>query len=84
MTDRELFDPTDAANYLGLAVQTLSRWRVEGGGPPFLKLGSRIRYMRSDLEAFCNARKRKSTSESAASSEAIEQKLQKRVRTQRS
>ena len=63
MAERELFDPTDAANYLGLAVQTLSRWRVEGGGPPYLKLGSRVRYDRADLDEWLDQRRRRTTAE---------------------
>jgi hypothetical protein len=42
----------DAARLLGLSKQTLARWRVEGGGPRYSKLGSRVAYRRADLEAF--------------------------------
>jgi len=42
----------EAADYLGLAVSTLNKWRVYGGGPRFLKLGRSIRYRLSDLETF--------------------------------
>jgi hypothetical protein len=42
----------DAARFLGLSKQTLARWRVEGAGPPYRKLGSRVTYRRADLEAF--------------------------------
>ena len=41
-----------AAAFLGLSKQTLARWRVEGGGPPYCKFGSRVVYRRADLEAF--------------------------------
>lgn len=55
-------NPNQAGAYLGLASQTLARWRIEGGGPQFLKLGSRIRYDVADLDAWLNARVRRSTS----------------------
>jgi len=46
----------------GISVQTLARWRVEGRGPRFLKLGSRVVYQRSALDAFLKAHERGSTS----------------------
>ena len=42
----------DAARFLGLSKQTLAKWRVEGGGPPYRKFGSHVAYRREDLEAF--------------------------------
>lgn len=58
-----VLDPGETAVYLGVAVQTLARWRCEGGGPAFLKLGSRVRYERADLDLWLDARRRRSTSE---------------------
>ena len=34
------------------SVRTLQRWRVEGFGPKFIKLGKSVRYRQSDLEKF--------------------------------
>ncbi|MEO0871716.1 MAG: helix-turn-helix domain-containing protein [Pseudomonadota bacterium] len=42
----------EAASYLGLAVSTLNKWRVYGGGPRFMRLGRAIRYRQSELDAF--------------------------------
>ena len=56
-----LFDPSQAATFLGIAVQTMARWRVEGGGPPYLKLGSRVRYDQPDLLEWVCERRRSST-----------------------
>ena len=58
-----VLDPVAAASYLGIAKQTLARWRCEGGGPAFLKLGARIRYERADLDFWLDARRRRSTSD---------------------
>lgn len=52
-----------AAEYLGVSVHSLRRWRVYGGGPRFLKMGSRVVYPISELDAFQAACLRKSTSD---------------------
>ena len=36
----------------GLSVKTLRRWRQEQLGPVFCKLGARVTYLISDVEAF--------------------------------
>lgn len=53
----------EAAQYLGLAVSTLNKWRCHGGGPEFLKLGRAVRYRRDDLDRFLEARMFCSTAE---------------------
>jgi hypothetical protein len=64
MSGRVVLDPIDAGRYLGgLAVQTLARWRVEGRGPRFFKLGSRVRYDRADLDTWLESQRRRSTSD---------------------
>ena len=40
------------AEYLGLAVSTLNKWRRHGGGPVFIKMGRAVRYRVEDLEMF--------------------------------
>jgi len=61
--DGDVFDTAGAGRFLGLAKSTMERMRIEGGGPVFAKLGGVIRYCRSDLEAYRDARKYGSTSE---------------------
>lgn len=53
----------EAAEFLRLSQITLSRWRGEGGGPPYRKFGSRVLYDMADLIAWAAARQRRSTSE---------------------
>lgn len=50
----ELFNPVEAARFLGLSVRTLALWRKKNRGPAFIRLGRRgqIRYLRSDLANF--------------------------------
>lgn len=51
-----------AAEYLGLAVSTLNKWRCHGGGPKFLKMGRAVRYRAEDLEEYLVIASRVSTS----------------------
>lgn len=45
-----------AADYLGLAVSTLNKWRCYGDGPVFIKMGRSVRYRLEDLNDYvtCN------------------------------
>jgi predicted DNA-binding transcriptional regulator AlpA len=59
-----LLDEDEAADYLGLSPRTLQGLRVKGGGPDYIKLGSRaVRYRLSDLEEFIEDRRQSSTSD---------------------
>ncbi len=55
-----------AAEWLGLSPRTLEALRVRGGGPSYLKLGRLVRYEPAALEAWIDARRLASTSESHA------------------
>ncbi len=61
-----LLSTNDAAELLGLAPKTLRNWRVRGFGPPFLRLGSRVKYRESDLQRFLEDNQFSSTSEARA------------------
>ncbi len=52
-----------AADYVGLAVSTMAKARVEGWGPPYIKTGRIILYDRDDLDNWLASRKRTSTSD---------------------
>lgn len=58
-----LLNTQQAANRLSLTVHALERWRVKGGGPPYAKLGSAVRYRVADLDAWIAANTGRSTSE---------------------
>ena len=47
----------EAAEYLGLSVRTLDRYRKEGGGPAYHRFRRRIRYHRADVEAWAGTRR---------------------------
>lgn len=42
----EAIDTPSVSRLTGVPVCTLATWRCRGGGPPFLKLGSAVRYRR--------------------------------------
>lgn len=52
-----------AAVFLDLSPRTLERFRVEGRGPAFLKLGRRVVYSRHDLLTWAEAQRHQSTAE---------------------
>jgi len=57
-----LSDQNLAAELLGgLSVRTLERWRIEGRGPRFVRVGRRVMYRAEDLAAFVEAGLRVST-----------------------
>ena len=47
-----LLTTAQAAEYTGLAKQTLHQKRVSGGGPKFCKIGRTVRYRKEDLDAW--------------------------------
>jgi excisionase family DNA binding protein len=61
--DRPILTTTDAAIYLGLALQTLAKMRLAGDSPPYFKLGRRVLYKREELDAWLALRRRRSTSD---------------------
>jgi hypothetical protein len=65
-----VFRPKAAAEYLGVAVQTMARWRVEGRGPRYAKLGGAVVYSLRELDQFIERNTRGSTSEITAEASA--------------
>lgn len=57
-----LVNEHEAARRLGMKVSTLRRWRWQGIGPVFCRIGAAVRYDPSDLDAFITAGRRASTS----------------------
>lgn len=62
MTDH--LNPHKLAQRWGMKAATLERWRIEGLGPVFLKLGSRVMYRLEDVETYEKHCMRESTSAS--------------------
>jgi excisionase family DNA binding protein len=53
------------AEALNLSVRTLQRWRLEGRGPLFVRIGRAVRYPQSEIEKFLKSMLRQSTSDAA-------------------
>ena len=60
----ELITPAKVANMLCLCEATLRKWRWEGKGPQFVKIGRKVAYRESDVSNFIQSQIRKSTSDS--------------------
>lgn len=63
-----LLTEQQASAVLGLSVRTLQKWRLQGNGPRFVKLGHAVRYDPKDLEGFVDRSRRRSTSDPGAES----------------
>lgn len=51
----QFLNTAQAAYELGYSKSTLEWWRGEGIGPEYYKTGRRVRYKKSDLDAFIEA-----------------------------
>jgi predicted DNA-binding transcriptional regulator AlpA len=56
-----LISAAHAPDYIGIQRQTLARWRHEGFGPQWVRMGRRIFYRSSDLRAWVESRIRHNT-----------------------
>jgi hypothetical protein len=53
----------EAAAYVGSTKSSMEKRRLTGDGPPFIRLGRAIVYDIEDLDRFCQANRRRSTSD---------------------
>jgi excisionase family DNA binding protein len=47
---KSLLSPEQLADYLGVPLATVYRWRTRGGGPRGVKVGKHVRYRDIDIE----------------------------------
>ena len=59
------YNTAQLAEYLQISKRTLERWRLEGKGPKYFKLGSRVLYSEEQVEAWLVKCQTNSTTESA-------------------
>ena len=55
--------PEDAARRIGWKASTLANARWKGSGPPYLKIGGRVRYRLCDIAEYLDRQTRTSTSD---------------------
>jgi hypothetical protein len=63
--DEALLNTSEAAKKLGLSASWLTKARMSGDGPPYLKICKRVLYRPSDLWTWLEAHHRRSTSDAA-------------------
>ena len=54
--DDVLLSPQQLADYLGVPLATVYRWRCAGTGPRGIKVGKHVRYRQRDVEAWLDTR----------------------------
>ena len=57
MTDQPLLTTQQVADYLGVPIATIYRWRYVGSGPPAIKVGRHLRVDPLDLADWVNERR---------------------------
>ena len=57
MNAKKRFNHKDAADYLGVASQTLYNWRCRRHGPDYVLMGRKIIYLRNDLDKFIESKR---------------------------
>lgn len=55
MQESELLTTAEAATYLRLKPQTLSKWRSHGKGPYFVRIGGNVFYRLAELDQYVEA-----------------------------
>lgn len=50
----QLFGIEELSEYLGIPVATLYKWNHTGDGPPYLKIGRRVKYKLTDVTEWVN------------------------------
>lgn len=53
----EYLSPKEAATRLKVHPNTLNKWRIRGGGPPYIRLGWSIRYRWWEVENWLTKRR---------------------------
>lgn len=61
LDDDVLIRARDVSSYTDIAQQTHTRWRHEGVGPKFVRLGRRVFYRSGDLRAWIRGQVRQNT-----------------------
>ena len=59
--DRSLLTQAETSTLLRINVRTLERWRVDGSGPRFVKLGRQVLYERDELAEHIRRNRREFT-----------------------
>ncbi|MEO9572426.1 MAG: helix-turn-helix domain-containing protein [Roseobacter sp.] len=58
--------PVDLSDLIKVPEGTIANWRCQGSGPPYTKIGKRVRYSEADVIKWINAKYRDPAAEVAA------------------
>ena len=61
----QLLTQAETSTLLRINVRTLERWRIDGSGPRFVKLGRQVRYERDALAEHIRRNRREFTGDKA-------------------
>ena len=61
--ENQLYTPAHVAGILCVSPATLRKWRWEGKGPRFVKIGRKVAYRQVDINAYVEGQVRNSTSD---------------------
>jgi hypothetical protein len=64
-----LLTVAQVSNIIGRSVHTLEKDRLDGGGPPYVKMGRLVRYRPADVRAYLAKRVRRSTADPGETAE---------------
>jgi excisionase family DNA binding protein len=64
--NQQWFTAKEAAKYTKLGFSTLAKLRLYGGGAPYSKIGEKVIYKKSDLDAWIESKRVSNTSQYAA------------------
>jgi hypothetical protein len=63
---RPLATPAEVAEWLQTSTDALSKLRIAGNGPQYIKFGREIRYAWADVHKWCDSLRKGRTSEAGA------------------
>ena len=67
-TMQPLYSPEQVCTLLHVAEATLRKWRWEGKGPQFVKIGRKVAYQPDDIDNYIQTQIRTSTSDTGVNS----------------
>lgn len=63
LSNKPFFSSKELAEYWGIKIQTLQKWRITGNGPIYFKIGGRCMYPRKAIKEYQKNRVFRATSE---------------------
>lgn len=66
ITEDRLLDKAQTAEALGVSIWTVQKWVHHGGGPQYVKVGTRVKFRESELNRWVAERTHASTHRKAA------------------